>query len=74
MLGPPKVRDLDRPVLISLEATVPLNHFYRHLHRVLDLSFDHNHSAIVLPSYNPAGDPTPGGAGQALQSTRRPSR
>ena len=39
MLGPPKARDLARPVLISLEAYVPKDHFYRHLHRVLDLSF-----------------------------------
>lgn len=39
MLGPPKVRDLDRPVLISLEAAVPKDHFYRHLHHLLDLSF-----------------------------------
>jgi transposase len=39
MLGPPKTRDLDRPVLISVESYVPKNHFYRHLHRVLDLSF-----------------------------------
>jgi transposase len=39
LLGPPKARDLDLPVLISLEAAVPQSHFYRHLHRVLDLSF-----------------------------------
>ena len=39
MLGPPKTRDLDRPVLISLESAVPKDHFYRHLHRLLDLSF-----------------------------------
>jgi hypothetical protein len=39
MLGPPKTRDLDRLVLISLESCVPKNHCYRHLHRVLDLSF-----------------------------------
>ena len=39
MLGPPKTRDLDRPVLISVESYVPKDHFYRHLHRVLDLSF-----------------------------------
>ncbi|MDQ2786946.1 MAG: IS1182 family transposase [Chloroflexota bacterium] len=39
MLGPPKTRDLARPVLISLEAAVPQDHFYRHLHRVFDLSF-----------------------------------
>lgn len=38
MLGPPKTRDLDRPVLISVESFVPKEHFYRHLHRVLDLS------------------------------------
>jgi transposase len=38
MLGPPKTRDLDRPVLISVESSVPKDHFYRHLHRVLDLS------------------------------------
>ncbi len=39
MLGPPKTRDLDRPVLITIESSVPRDHFYRHLHRVLDLSF-----------------------------------
>ena len=39
MLGPPKTRDLDHPVLISLDAVVPHDHFYRHLHRVLTHSF-----------------------------------
>ena len=39
MLGPPKTRDLDRPVLIAIESSVPKDHFYRHLHRILDLSF-----------------------------------
>ena len=39
MLGPPKARDLDRLVLIAIESYVPKDHFYRHLHRVLDLSF-----------------------------------
>ncbi len=39
MLGPPKTRDLDRLALISVEASVPKDHFYRHLHRVLDLTF-----------------------------------
>ncbi len=39
MLGPPKTRDLDRPVLIAIESSVPKDHFYRHLHRVLDLAF-----------------------------------
>jgi hypothetical protein len=31
MLGPPKVRSLDQPALVSLEALVPAGHFYRHL-------------------------------------------
>ena len=31
MLGPPKARCLDRPVLVSLERLVPPGHFYRHL-------------------------------------------
>jgi len=31
MLGPPKARCLDRPVLASLEDLVPAGHFYRHL-------------------------------------------
>jgi transposase len=39
MLGPPKNRDLNRPVLIAIESSVPKDHFYRHLHRVLDLAF-----------------------------------
>ncbi len=39
MLGPHKTRDLHRPVLISLESYVPKSHFYRLLHRALDLSF-----------------------------------
>ena len=37
MLGPPKARRVDRPVLASLEALVPRDNFYRHLARVLDL-------------------------------------
>jgi len=39
MLGPSKTRDLDRPVLIAIESYIPKDHFYRHLHRILDLSF-----------------------------------
>jgi transposase len=39
MLGPPKARCLDRPVLVSLECLVPPGHFYRHLDAKLDLSF-----------------------------------
>ncbi len=39
MLGPPKLRSLDRPVAISLEQLVPADHFYRRLDAQLDLSF-----------------------------------
>jgi transposase len=39
MLGPPKTRDLNRPVLIAIESYVPRDHFYRPLHEVLDLTF-----------------------------------
>src|SRR4051794_5337412 len=39
MLGPPKQRDLDRPIVVSLEQLVPADHFYRHLECTLDLSF-----------------------------------
>nr|MDQ6908655.1 transposase [Chloroflexota bacterium] len=39
MLGPPKTRDLDRPVLVAIESYVPKDHFYRYLHHLLDLSF-----------------------------------
>lgn len=39
MLGPPKARCLDRPVLVSLETLVPPDHFYRHLEATLDLGF-----------------------------------
>jgi transposase len=39
MLGPPKVRCLDRPIGESIEALVTADHFYRHLDATLDLSF-----------------------------------
>src|SRR5690349_19018975 len=39
MLGPVKLRCLDRPVAVSLEDLVPANHFYRHLDAKLNLSF-----------------------------------
>jgi transposase len=39
MLGPPKMRCLDRSVAVSLEELVPADHFYRHLDATLDLSF-----------------------------------
>jgi transposase len=39
MLGPAKLRRLDEPIAVSLEALVPTNNFYRHLEAALDLSF-----------------------------------
>jgi transposase len=39
MLGPPKGRCLDRPVLASLDDLVPPDNFYRHLEAALDLGF-----------------------------------
>ena len=39
MLGPPKLRAVDQPVSVCLEALVPLDHFYRHLDATLDLTF-----------------------------------
>jgi transposase len=39
MLGPPKERTLDRPILVSLDALVPQDNFYRQLEAKLDLSF-----------------------------------
>ena len=39
MLGPLKRRCLDRSVLVSLEALVPPDHFYRQLEAKLDLGF-----------------------------------
>ncbi len=58
MLGPPKARDLDRPVLISLEAAVLRDHFYRHLHRTLDLSFVRDLAAdCYASSGRPSIDP-----------------
>jgi transposase len=39
MLGPMKHREVDRPVLVSLEALVPKDNAYRQLDRMLDLSF-----------------------------------
>jgi transposase len=39
MLGPPKMRCLDRPVAVSVEELVPRDNFYRHLEAKLDLVF-----------------------------------
>ena len=58
MLGPRKGRCLDRSVLVSLEALVPRDHFYRHLEAKLDLGFvrelAHDHyEATGRPSIDP---------------------
>jgi transposase len=55
MLGPPKARELDRPVLASLEALVPPDHFYRHLDAALDLSFVRD---LVRDRYAAGGRPS----------------
>ncbi len=55
MLGPPKARDLHRPVLISLESAVPKDHFYRHLERTLDLAFVRD---LVADCYASGGRPS----------------
>jgi len=55
MLGPPKTRDLTRPVLLSLEAAVPHNHFYRQLEHVLDLAFVRD---LVTDCYATGGRPS----------------
>jgi transposase len=58
VLGPPKARDLDRPVLISLNAAVSKDHFSRQLHRVLDLSFVRDLAAgCYASSGRPSIDP-----------------
>ncbi len=55
MLGAPKARDLDRPVLLSLESAVPPNHVYRQLERTLDLSFVRD---LVADCYASSGRPS----------------
>lgn len=58
MLGPERVRDLDRPILTSLEALVPVSNFYRHLDATLDLGFvrawvEDRYAANGRPSIDP---------------------
>jgi transposase len=55
MLGPPKSRDLDEPIQISLEDLVPTGHFYRHLERTLDLTFVRD---LVRETYAGIGRPS----------------
>jgi transposase len=55
MLGPPKVRDPTRLVVVSLESAVPKVHFYRHLERTLDLIFVRD---LVADHYADTGRPS----------------
>ncbi len=55
MLGPPKSRDLNRPVLVTIESYIPKDHFYRHLHHLLDLSFVRD---LVADCYASGGRPS----------------
>jgi transposase len=55
MLGPPKLRCLDRPVAVSLEALVPPDDFYRHLDAKLDLGFVRD---VVHDRYADGGRPS----------------
>jgi transposase len=58
MLGPLKSRDLDRPVLVSLEALVPKDDLYRQLEQKLDMSLvrewvKERYAAMGRPSIDP---------------------
>ena len=55
MLGPPKARELDRPVLVPLEGLVPPDHFYRHLGAKLDLCFGRE---LMRDRYATTGPPS----------------
>lgn len=55
MLGPVKLRCLDRPVAVSLEQLVPADHFYRHLDAALNLSFVRD---LVRERYAERGRPS----------------
>ena len=55
MLGPPKSRQLDAPILVSLDALVPSDHFYRHLEGMLDLTFARD---LVRETYADIGRPS----------------
>jgi transposase len=55
MLGPAKTRRVDQPVLASLDALVPTNHFYRLLESKLDLTFVRD---LVRTTYKDGGRPS----------------
>jgi transposase len=58
MLGPPKSRELNKPIRVSLDDLVPQSHFYRQLERTLDLAFVRDlgrdaYAEIGRPSLDP---------------------
>ena len=55
MLGPPKPRRLDDPILVSLDDLVPAGHFYRHVERTLNLAFVRD---LVRDTYAEIGRPS----------------
>jgi transposase len=55
MLGEPKSRRLDEPMLVSLDSLVPKSHFYRHLEQTLDLAFVRE---LVRDTYAESGRPS----------------
>src|SRR5436190_1225257 len=55
MLGPATVRRVDQPVLASLDAVVPANHFYRLLESTFDLTFVRD---LVRSTYKDGGRPS----------------
>jgi transposase len=55
MLGPAKTRRVDQPVLASLDALVPTNHFDRLLESKLDLTFVRD---LVRTTYKDGGRPS----------------
>jgi transposase len=55
MLGPPKSRNLNEPIAVSLDDLVPTGNFYRHLERTLDLAFVRD---LVRDSYASIGRPS----------------
>jgi hypothetical protein len=50
MLGPVASHLPDQPVVVSLDALVPQDHFYRHLDARLDLAFVRDWSAAPIPT------------------------
>jgi transposase len=55
MLGPPKSRQLDEPILVSLDDLVPSSHCYRQLEHELDLAFVRE---LVRDCYAESGRPS----------------